>query len=101
MSNLLFAPSRDLTTTRTKEPYWTTKTILTVFFTSPKLIVLEALSKGTRFTQHYFISDILPDLDSEKLKCRRKNPGKGFFRHMDNSKVTAQRRLWINSRRNT
>jgi histone-lysine N-methyltransferase SETMAR len=57
-----------------------------VFFTSRKPIVLEPLTKGTKFTQHYFIEDIVPDLDSEKRRNRRKNPGQEFFLHMDNSK---------------
>jgi hypothetical protein len=35
--------------------------MLTVFFTSRRLIVLEALPKGEACPQHYFISDILPD----------------------------------------
>jgi histone-lysine N-methyltransferase SETMAR len=60
--------------------------MLMVFFTSRRLTVLEALSKGTTFTQHYFISDILSDLDGEKLRYRRKNPGQGFFLPMDNSR---------------
>jgi hypothetical protein len=60
----MFTPSRDLVATRTKDADWITKTMLTIFFTSRKLIVLEALPKGTTFPQHYFISDILADLDS-------------------------------------
>jgi hypothetical protein len=75
MSNSMFAPSRDLAAIRTKDPDWTKKTMLTVFFTSRRLIVLEALPKETTCTQHYFISDILPDLDGEKLRYRRKNRG--------------------------
>jgi hypothetical protein len=75
ISNSAFAPSRDLAATRTKDADGIKKTWLTVFFTSPKLIVLEVLPKGTALTQHYFISDILPDLNSEKLRDRGKNPG--------------------------
>jgi hypothetical protein len=67
MSNSMFAPSRDLAATRTKDADRTKNTMLTIFFTSRKLIVQEALPKGTTFTQHFFIADIFPDLDSENL----------------------------------
>jgi hypothetical protein len=68
MSNSMFAASRDLAATRTKDADRTKKTMLTVFFTSRRLIVLEAVPKETTCTQHYFISDILPDLDGEKQR---------------------------------
>jgi hypothetical protein len=64
----------------------TKKTMLTVFFTSRKLIVLEAQPKGTILTRNYFISDILPDLDRGKLRYRPKNSGQELFLHIDNSK---------------
>jgi histone-lysine N-methyltransferase SETMAR len=60
--------------------------MLTVFFTSRRLIVLESLPKESTCTQHYFMSDILPDLDREKLRIRRKNPGQELFLDMNNSK---------------
>jgi histone-lysine N-methyltransferase SETMAR len=82
----MFAPSRDLAATRTKDADRTKKTMLTVFFTSRRLIVLEALPKGTPFAQHSFLSDILPDFGGEKLRYRRKSPGQEFFLHMENSK---------------
>jgi histone-lysine N-methyltransferase SETMAR len=82
----MFAVSRDLAATRTKDADRTRKIMLTAFFTSSRLIVLESLPKWTTFTQNYFISDILPDLDSEKLRYRRKNPGQELFLHMDNLK---------------
>jgi hypothetical protein len=41
---------------------------LTVFFTSRRLIVLKGLPKETTCTQHYFVSNVLPDLDRQKLK---------------------------------
>jgi hypothetical protein len=78
ISNSMFAPSRDLAATRTKDTDRTKKTLLTVFFTSRRLIVLEALPKGTTSPRHYFISRILPDLDGEKLRYRRKNQDENF-----------------------
>jgi hypothetical protein len=86
MSNSMFAYSRDLAATRTKVADRTEKTMLTVFFTSHRLIVLEALPKGTTCIQHYVVSDILPDMDGEKLRYRRNNPGQAFFLHTDISK---------------
>jgi hypothetical protein len=86
MSNSMFAPSRDLAATRTKDADRTKKTLLTVFFTSRRLIVLRVLPKETTFTQHYFISDILLDLNGEKLRYCRKNRGQEFFLHLNNAK---------------
>jgi hypothetical protein len=48
MSNSMFAPSRDLAATSSKDADRTKKTMLTIFFTSRRLIVLEALPKGTK-----------------------------------------------------
>jgi hypothetical protein len=93
MSNSIFAPSRDLAATRTKDADRTKKTLLTVFFTSRWLIVLEALPKETTCTQHYFISDILPDLDSEKLRYPRTNPGQECFLHMNSSKCHNSKKI--------
>jgi hypothetical protein len=76
----------DLAATTTKGADRTKKIVLTFFFTSRKLNALEALPKRTTFTGNYFISDILPDLDSEKLRYCGKNPEQEFFLHMDNSK---------------
>jgi hypothetical protein len=73
MSNSMFAPSRDLAATRAKDADWTKRTMLTIFFTSRRLIVLEVLPTGTTCTQHDFISRISPDLDGKKLRYRRKN----------------------------
>jgi hypothetical protein len=101
MSNSMFAPSRDLAGTRTKDAERAKKTMLTVFFASRWLIVLEALPKETTCTQHYFLSDILPDLDGEKLRYRRKNPGQDFFGTWTIQNVATQRRSRESSKRNT
>jgi hypothetical protein len=89
----MFAPSRDLAATRAKEADRTKETMLAVFFTSRKLIVFEVLPKGTTFTRYYFMSDSLPDLDREKLRYRRKNPGQEFSLHMDNSKCPNAKKM--------
>jgi hypothetical protein len=60
--------------------------MLTIFFTSRKPIVLDPLTKGTTWTQYYFISNILRDLDIETLRYRCKNPGQEIFLDMANSK---------------
>jgi histone-lysine N-methyltransferase SETMAR len=86
LSNSMFAASRDLAATTTKDADRTKKTMLTVFVTSHRLIVLKALPKVTTCTHHYFTSDVLPDLDGEKLRYRRTNRGQAFFLHMDNPK---------------
>jgi hypothetical protein len=86
MSDSVFDPLRDLAALRTKDAPRTKKTMLIVFVTSLRLIVLEALPKRTTFTQHYSISDILPDLDSEKPRDHRKSPGQGLLLQINNSK---------------
>jgi hypothetical protein len=50
------------------------------------VVVLEALPKEMICTQHDFISDILPDLDGEKLRYRRKNRGQEICLRMNKSK---------------
>jgi hypothetical protein len=101
MSNSMIAPSSDLAATRTKDADRTTKTMLTVFFTTRRLIVLEPLPKGTTCTQHDFISDILPDLDGEKLRYRRKTQDKNCSCTWTIQNVEGQRRSRESFKRNT
>jgi transposase len=59
--------------------------MVTIFFTSTRLFVLNFLPKGTRFNQDYFIDTVLPNLYSEKRRITRHNGLPSFLVHMDNS----------------
>jgi hypothetical protein len=62
------------------------KTMITVFFTATRLIVLNNLSEGQSFIQDYFISEIVPACNKEKLRFPRHHPGVTFSVHIDNSR---------------
>jgi hypothetical protein len=62
----MFATSREEVIPRTKATIGAQKVMLTIFFSGVKLISLNALSAGARFTQEYFINNILPDIFDEK-----------------------------------
>jgi hypothetical protein len=62
------------------------KTMITVFFTATRLIVLDSLTQGQSFTQDYVVSEIVPTFTQEKLRFRRHHPGVTFSVHMDNSR---------------
>jgi hypothetical protein len=49
--------------------------MIIVFFTSTTLIVNEALPKGRKFHQDYFISAMPPELVKEKRRLLRRKPG--------------------------
>jgi histone-lysine N-methyltransferase SETMAR len=59
--------------------------MVTIFFTSTRLLVLNFLPKGTKFNQDYFIDTILPNLYSEKRRIARRKGLPSFSVHMDNS----------------
>jgi hypothetical protein len=42
------------------------KTMFTILFTNKKLLIAEYLPKDQKYSQDYFISDILPELEPEK-----------------------------------
>jgi hypothetical protein len=49
--------------------------MLTIFFTGTKLIGLNALPSGGRFTQDYFINTVLPDIVHERGQILRRVRG--------------------------
>jgi hypothetical protein len=70
---------------RTKATISAQKVMLTIFFSVVKLITLNALPTGARFTQEYFINSILPDILDEKHRILWRYSRGDFFVHMDNS----------------
>jgi hypothetical protein len=65
--------------------YFCQKIMVTIFFTSTRLLVLNFLPKGTKFNQDYFIDKVLPNLYSEKRRIARCKSLPSFSVHIDNS----------------
>jgi transposase len=84
-TNSMFAVSAAEVVPRTKQNISTRKTMVTIFFTYTRSLVLNFLTKGTRFNQDYFIDAALPNLYREKTRIVRHNGRPGFAGHMDNS----------------
>jgi hypothetical protein len=81
----MFAGSRESLVPRIRRETSGQKTLLTIFFPSRRLRVLEVLPKGTKFNQDYFIGAIFPGLYNEKRRISRKDGFPAFSVHMDNS----------------
>jgi hypothetical protein len=62
----MFATSAREVVPRTKQNISAKKTMVTIFFTSTRLLVLNFHPQGTKFNQDYFIDTALPNLYSEK-----------------------------------
>jgi histone-lysine N-methyltransferase SETMAR len=71
---------------RTKHNISAKKTMVTIFFTSIRLLVLNFLPKGTKFNQNYFIDTMLHNLHREKRRIARRKGLPSFSVHMNNSK---------------
>jgi histone-lysine N-methyltransferase SETMAR len=82
----MFAPSADMVLPRWRAGFQVKKTMITVFFTAMRLMVLNSLPKTQSFTQDCFISEIVPRLTKEKLRFRRHHPGMAFSVHTDHSR---------------
>jgi hypothetical protein len=64
----MFAASAREMVPSTKQNISAKKTMIAIFFTSTRLLVLNFLPKGTEFSQDYFIDTVLPSLYSEKRR---------------------------------
>jgi hypothetical protein len=82
----MFAPSADMVIPRLRARFQAKKTMITVFFTAKRRIILNSLLQGQSLTQNYFISGIVLPFTKEKLRFRRNHPGAAFSVHMDNSR---------------
>jgi hypothetical protein len=99
--NSMFATSPREVMSRTKQNISAKKTMVTIFFTSTRLLVLNILPKGTKVNQDYFIDTLLPNLYSEKRRIARRKGLSSFSVHKEiQCAITAQRSL-KNLRRNT
>jgi hypothetical protein len=82
----MFATSAREMVPRNKQNIFATKTMVTRFFTSTRLLVLNFFPKGTKFNQDYFIDTMLPNLYGEKRRIARRKGLPSFSVHGDNSK---------------
>jgi hypothetical protein len=81
----MFATSARELVPRTKQHFSAKKTMVTIFFTSIRLLVLNFLPKITKFNQDYFIDTVLPNLSSEKRRIARRKSLPSFSIRMGNS----------------
>jgi hypothetical protein len=67
--------------------------MVTIFFSDVSLITMDALPSHARFTQEYFVNDILPDIVETRGRiCREVRSGE-LFVHMDNPMCHNRRKV--------
>jgi hypothetical protein len=81
----MFARSPADVIPRTRQSIAAKKVMMTLFFTGTKLIVLNVMPKGSKYSQLYFADNILPDLNKGKLSFTRDMPESTFRVQIDNS----------------
>jgi transposase len=81
----VFTRSRDEAIPRTKTTIDAQKVILTIFFSSVKLVSLNTLPPGARFTQKYFINSILSDIVNKMGRILQRVRRGDYFVYMDDS----------------
>jgi hypothetical protein len=64
--------------------------MMTGFFTSSKLLVLNALPNWHKYKQDYFFQKVVPEPKSEKSGFARQKIPLEFAAHMDNSMGTME-----------
>jgi histone-lysine N-methyltransferase SETMAR len=84
-SSAMFAKSPGDVTPRTRQGIGVKKTMFPLFFTNKKLLIAEYLPKGQKYNQDDFFSDILPELEREKMRYKRRKQDRTIFVHMDHS----------------
>jgi histone-lysine N-methyltransferase SETMAR len=82
---LQFAESRERVVLRIRQGISGQKIMITIFFTSTQLQVLEALPKGVKFNQDYFVHAVLPGSFNQKRRISRESGFSAFPVHIDNS----------------
>jgi predicted 2-oxoglutarate/Fe(II)-dependent dioxygenase YbiX len=80
----MFAPSADMVLPRLIAGFQMKKTMITIFFTAKRRIILNNMLQGQSLTQDYFFSGTALAFTKEKLRFRRHHPGVTFSMHMDN-----------------
>jgi hypothetical protein len=70
-SSAMFAKSPVGVIPRMRKEMNVKETIFTIFLTNRELLIAEYLPKGQKYNQDYSISDILPELEREKMRYKR------------------------------
>jgi hypothetical protein len=78
---------------RTRKEIGVKKTMFTIFFTNRKLFIAKYAQTCQKYSQNYLISDILPALEREKMRCKRRKQGGTFWIHMNHSKTHDGRKI--------
>jgi hypothetical protein len=82
-SDSISAPSADMVLPRLRAGFQVKKTMMTVFSTATRLMVLNSLPEGRSLSQDYFISEIVPEFTNEKLRYRHPHLAVTLSVHMD------------------
>jgi hypothetical protein len=77
-SDLMFAHSRESVAPRIRQDISAPKTMIPIFFTSRRLLVLGTLPKGTKFNQDYFIQSQWPPLERERREFHAERASRPF-----------------------
>jgi histone-lysine N-methyltransferase SETMAR len=85
-SSAMFAKSPGDVVPRTRKGIGVKKTTITIFFTNRKLFIAKDFPKGQKYNQDYFLSEIIPELEQEKSRYKRRKRDGIFYVHMDHSK---------------
>jgi hypothetical protein len=64
-----------------------------ILLTNRKLLIAEHLLTGQKYSQYYFIPDILPKLERETTRYKRRKQGGTFYVHMGHSKSHDGRKI--------
>lgn len=86
-TNAMYAPSIEKVPPRVLKKIGSKKCMITIAFSGDRLICIDALPKGIKFNQEYFITNILDEI------CQFIHHGdhniriKQFILHMDNSRI--------------
>jgi hypothetical protein len=74
----MFIESRERVVPRIRQGISEQGIMMTIFFTSTGLLVLEALPKGMKFNQDYFIQAVLPGLSNESSEFHAGRVSRSF-----------------------
>jgi hypothetical protein len=81
----MFARQREEVIPRLRLGISIKKVMILVFFIARHFIALDALYKGQKYKQEYFVQNILPSLFNEKKRLSRQKSVITFAVRMDNS----------------
>jgi histone-lysine N-methyltransferase SETMAR len=81
----MFALSRSDVVPRTRQGLGTNKTMITLFISGRKLIVLDVLPERTKSNRPNFVHNIFPDLKQENRRYKCRKPRSTFLVDMDDS----------------